>query len=180
MLMSKLLKSCGILLLIFILVSLSTNAQDTILLPEINGDNNTFNNSSKPAITQKQELNDNSSSVDIYPYMRDLDRRIRLNWNPPRGKVSNNVVTFFTITKDGKVTNIKILESSGSKAADDAAINAIYATNPARPLPADFSGDHIDVSFTFHYAGNDYQDGGWYDRKAYQEWYNEHKMNKRK
>ncbi len=178
--MSKLLKSCGILLLIFIFASLSTNAQGTISLPKIGGENNTFNYSSNSAITQNQELSENSSSVDFYPYMRELVRRLILNWNPPRDKVLHNVVTFFTISKDGMITNIKILETSGSKTSDDAAIKAIQTTNPARPLPADFSGDHIDVSFTFPYGGNDYEDGGWYDRKAYQEWYNEHKKNKRK
>lgn len=36
------------------------------------------------------------------------------------------------------------------------------------------------ITFTFHYGDNDYEYGGWYDRKAYQEWYNEHKKNKRK
>ena len=178
--MSQLLKFCGILLLIFMFTSLSSKAQNTITLPEEGGENNTFNNSSELVINQNQELNYKSSNVDFYPYMRDLDRRLILNWNPPRGKVSHNVVTFFTISKDGMITNIKILETSGSKNADDAAIKAIQTTNPARPLPADFSGDHIDVSFTFPYGGNDYQNGGWYDKKAYQKWYNEHKKNKKR
>ena len=178
--MSRLSKFSLVISSVFLFSALSSNAQDTISLPKIGGENNTFNYSSNLAITQNQELSENSSRVDFYPYMRELVRRLQLNWNPPKGKVSHNIVTFFTITKDGMITNIKILETSGSKASDDAAINAIYATNPARPLPADFSGDHIDVSYTFNYAGNDYQDGGWYDRKAYQEWYNEHNKNKRK
>ncbi len=149
--MDHLLKFCGIILSIFMFASLSSNAQDTILLHKIGSKNNTLNNSSQPVISKNQELSEKPSSVNIYPYMRDLDRRIRLNWNPPRGKVSNNVVTFFTITKDGKVTNIKILESSGSKAADDATVKAISDTQ-VYPLPEDFAGDKIDVKFTFHYT----------------------------
>jgi len=85
------------------------------------------------------------------PYMRDLERRIKQNWNPPKGDASKRVVVLFKIGRDGRLLSIRIGKSSGSVSNDDAAKAAIELTAPFKPLPPEFKGSSIDIEFTFDY-----------------------------
>ncbi|MDD3594729.1 MAG: TonB family protein [Candidatus Gastranaerophilales bacterium] len=85
------------------------------------------------------------------PYMAELQRRIKSNWNPPRGDESKRVVLLFKIAKDGRLLNVKVAKSSGLPNADKAALAAVELTAPFRPLPADYKGSDIDIQFTFDY-----------------------------
>lgn len=88
---------------------------------------------------------------DFGPYMRELQRRIKMNWNPPKGNESKRVVLLFKIAKDGRLLSCSVYKSSGLPSADNAAINAVKLTAPFKPLPADFKGQSIDIQFTFDY-----------------------------
>ena len=88
---------------------------------------------------------------DFGPYMRELQRRIKMNWDPPKGNESKRVVLLFKIAKDGRLLSCSVFKSSGLPGADKAAINAVQATAPFRPLPAEFKGSSIDIQFTFDY-----------------------------
>ncbi len=85
------------------------------------------------------------------PYMRELERRIKSNWNPPKGNESKRVVILFTVGRDGKLLSIKTLKSSGHPQSDQAAKSAIQLTAPFRSLPPEFRGNQIDIEFTFDY-----------------------------
>lgn len=88
---------------------------------------------------------------DFGPYMRELQRRIKLNWNPPKGNESKRVVLLFKIAKSGRMLSCRVLKSSGLPAADQAALRAVELTAPFRPLPVEFKGQSIDIQFTFDY-----------------------------
>ncbi len=88
---------------------------------------------------------------DFGPYMKELQRRIKMNWDPPKGNESKRVVLLFKIARDGRLLNVNVHKSSGLEAADKAAINAVKLTAPFRPLPPEFKGDHVDIQFTFDY-----------------------------
>lgn len=88
---------------------------------------------------------------DFGPYMRELQRRIKMNWNPPKGNESKRVVLMFKIAKDGRLLSCSVFKSSGLPSADSAAINAVKLTAPFKPLPAEFKGQSIDIQFTFDY-----------------------------
>lgn len=88
---------------------------------------------------------------DFGPYMKELQRRIKMNWDPPKGNESKRVVLLFTISKDGRLITVKVHRSSGLQAADNAAINAVKLTAPFRPLPPEFKGQSVDIQFTFDY-----------------------------
>lgn len=88
---------------------------------------------------------------DFGPYMRELQRRIKLNWDPPKGNESKTVVLLFKIAKDGRLISCRVHKSSGLPSADQAALKAVELTAPFRPLPADFKGQNIDIQFTFDY-----------------------------
>ena len=89
---------------------------------------------------------------DFGPYMKELQRRIKMNWDPPKGNESKRVVLLFSIARDGRLLNVKVHKSSGLQPADNAAINAVKLTAPFRPLPPEFKGDKVDIQFTFDYT----------------------------
>lgn len=84
-------------------------------------------------------------------YMDDLQKDIKRNWNPPRGDESKRVVLLFKLDKQGTLLSVKVVQSSGSKSADEAAISAVEKSAPFKPLPIDFTGDNVDIQFTFDY-----------------------------
>lgn len=88
---------------------------------------------------------------DFGPYMKELQRRIKMNWDPPKGNESKRVVLLFKISRDGRLLSVSVSKSSGLPAADNAAINAVKLTAPFRPLPPDFKGQSVDIQFTFDY-----------------------------
>jgi len=88
---------------------------------------------------------------DFGPYMRELQRRIKMNWDPPKGNESKKVVLLFKIAKDGRLLSVSVLKPSGLPNSDRAALEAVRLTAPFRPLPADFKGSSIDIHFTFDY-----------------------------
>lgn len=88
---------------------------------------------------------------DFGPYMKELQRRIKMNWDPPKGNESKRVVLLFKIAKDGRLLSCSVFKSSGLPNADKAAINAVQLAAPFRPLPPEFKGQSIDIQFTFDY-----------------------------
>lgn len=94
---------------------------------------------------------DSIKEPDFGPYMRDLQRRIKRNWEPPKGNESKRVVLLFKIARDGRLLSVRVFKSSGLPNADRAALSAVELTAPFRPLPADFKGKSIDIQFTFDY-----------------------------
>lgn len=94
---------------------------------------------------------DSIREPDFGPYMRDLQRRIKMNWDPPKGNESKRVVLLFKIARDGRLLSARVFKSSGIPGSDKAALNAVELTAPFRPLPADFKGSSIDIQFTFDY-----------------------------
>lgn len=94
---------------------------------------------------------DSIREPDFGPYMRELQRRIKMNWDPPKGNESKRVVLLFKIARDGRLLSARVFKSSGLPSSDKAALNAVELTAPFRPLPADFRGSSIDIQFTFDY-----------------------------
>ena len=88
---------------------------------------------------------------DFGPYMRDLQQRIKRNWEPPKGEESRRVVILFTISKDGRLLSKKITKSSGLASADKAAMSAVELSAPFKPLPVDYKENSVDIQFTFDY-----------------------------
>ena len=85
------------------------------------------------------------------PYMRDLERRIKRNWSPPKGNESKRVVVYFKVGRDGRLLSLKTQKSSGLPDADNAATSAVELSAPFRPLPPEYKDNDIDIQFTFDY-----------------------------
>jgi TonB family protein len=89
-------------------------------------------------------------------YALSMVSRIRVNWygNMPqliRTGMSGVVTIRFTIHRDGRISNIEILKSSGIPPYDYAARKAIELSSPLNPLPKDFPNQTERVTCMFYY-----------------------------
>ncbi len=72
-----------------------------------------------------------------------IDRMVAImsmNWFKPAQVVQTNPVVHFQIQKDGTITDVALVTSSGLPFVDRAAMRAVYASSPLPPLPADYAG----------------------------------------
>ncbi len=100
---------------------------------------------------QKSQSINKADNVDFRPYMRRLQRRIKRNWEPPKGSETKKVVVLFKIGKDGRLISSEIFKTSGDEAADKAALLAIAISAPYEPLPKAYTEESIDIQFAFDY-----------------------------
>lgn len=106
-------------------------------------------NSVSQADTIKEYESDNPEMFSAY--MREMQSRIKSNWQPSSQKVSRSVTLLYSINKDGSLRHYSIYRSSGSKDMDNAAVEALKKSFPFKPLPENFKGEYVDVQFTFDY-----------------------------
>ena len=90
------------------------------------------------------------------PYAQSMVSRIRVNWyaNMPqiiRTGLKGKVTIRFTIQRDGRITDVTILESSAVPPYDYAAKKAIELSSPLQPLPKDFPNPSERVTCIFYY-----------------------------
>ena len=89
-------------------------------------------------------------------YAESMVSKIRVNWynimpELIRTGVPGVVTIRFTIHRDGRISDITILKSSGVPPYDNAAQKALEASSPLKPLPADFPKDSERVTAMFYY-----------------------------
>ena len=90
-------------------------------------------------------------------YFTNLRKSIELTWTYPapalRRGLYGNVYLKFTIDKEGKVSRIMVLDSSGHRILDSAIVDAIELAAPFAPLPKGF-GSKINIKGNFRYVLN--------------------------
>jgi TonB family protein len=89
-------------------------------------------------------------------YAQSMVSRIRVNWyaNMPqliRTGIAGVVSIRFTIQRDGRITDMTVLSSSGHPPYDFAARKAIELSSPLNALPKDFPNPNERVTATFYY-----------------------------
>jgi TonB family protein len=97
-----------------------------------------------------------TSWYDWGPYAQSMISRIRVNWygNMPqliRTGIGGVVTIRFTIQRDGRITDVTTLKSSGHPPYDFAARKAIELSSPLNPLPKDFPNPYERVTAMFYY-----------------------------
>jgi protein TonB len=81
-----------------------------------------------------------------------IDRMVAImsmNWFKPAQVVQTNPVVHFQIQRDGTITEVALVTSSGLPFVDRAAMRAVYASSPLPPLPADYAGPHLGIQVVF-------------------------------
>ena len=106
--------------------------------------------------TEEPTILSDTKGYDFGPYMNQVVNRVRYSWYSLIPEIARlgkkgRVVIVFTITANGTIDNNHIVANSGTEALDRAAFGAITVSNPFAKLPSGFSGDHLDLQFTFLY-----------------------------
>lgn len=105
---------------------------------------------------QDGPLSFESQWFDWGDYAEGMVSRIRVNWysNMPhliQTGLKGVVTIRFTIHRDGTITDVTILQSSGVPPYDFAAKKGIELSSPLNPLPKDFPNDTERVTAMFYY-----------------------------
>lgn len=88
-------------------------------------------------------------------YVAAVRNRISSNWLlsmiSPGLMSAPRVYLTFDIQRDGTVTNVQVVQSSGVSEVDRSALRAVLASNPFGPLPVDYRGNKVSVEFYFDF-----------------------------
>lgn len=104
------------------------------------------------------EVLSDTMGVDFGPYLQRVLQNVRQNWyllipevaRPPIMK-KGKVAIEFAILKNGSVSGMQRVSSSGDIALDRAAWAGITNSNPFPPLPSQFGGQYLGLRFYFYY-----------------------------
>lgn len=98
----------------------------------------------------------NTTDLKYYKYLSDMKRRIEFYWEYPRHAIRRGEQGYinidFTIAKDGKIKDVKVIQSSNYPALDDAAISAIRLANPFNEFPNHFEIEDLSIKGRFRYT----------------------------
>lgn len=87
-----------------------------------------------------------------YPwYIQNVVSKVESFWRPPSGYNNSSdvyVVVSFTIFSAGTVSNVAVAKSSGDAMLDNLAVRAIKLAAPFGKLPAGFSENSLEISYT--------------------------------
>ncbi len=104
------------------------------------------------------EILSDTLGVDFGPYMRRLRQTVQEHWDPlipqsamPPEMKKGTVIIEFAILKDGRVSGLRVVKSSGDPALDRAAYGAITYAIPLPNLPQQFAGDYLLLRAHFLY-----------------------------
>jgi TonB family protein len=93
------------------------------------------------------------AALDVdFPFAFYVDQMLTLigaNWLKPDATEGTAAVVSFSIQRDGRITDVKLITPSGLGVYDRAAVRAIYGANPLPPLPPEFSGERLGVHLRF-------------------------------
>jgi len=92
-----------------------------------------------------------AENIDYIPYMQDIQRHVRRFWQALQ---SCRVGIEFTIHRNGQISNLKVIETSGSEQADASVLRAIEQSLPLRSPPG--NSDNVDMKMTFETANRDH------------------------
>lgn len=94
-----------------------------------------------------------TKGVEFGPWIRRFVAQIRRNWDIPYAAMSmkGHVVITFFVHKDGRLTDVTVVEPSSVQGFTNAAFNALIASNPTQPLPPEYPDEHAHFTVTFYY-----------------------------
>jgi TonB family protein len=94
-----------------------------------------------------------TKGVEFGPWIRRFIAQIKRNWFVPYAAMSlrGHVVLTFNVHKDGGITDLTVVAPSDVSAFNNAAYNALIASNPTQPLPPEYPADRAFFTVTFYY-----------------------------
>lgn len=92
---------------------------------------------------------------ELSTYIKELHKRIKAAWAPPRGQTRAARI-LFRIKRDGGLAFERVQQSSGDAETDEAALRAVtLAVKKLKALPDDYALPFLDVEYTFKYTADE-------------------------
>jgi protein TonB len=85
-------------------------------------------------------------------YMGEVAKRLQRNKVNPRSTQTGTVLLGFTLDQRGEILSRTIIQSSGSKLLDDAAMASLDRAAPFPPLPGEVSRGSIELQVPFRFV----------------------------
>jgi TonB family protein len=94
-----------------------------------------------------------AKGVEFGPWLRRFIAQIKRNWYVPQNAMlmSGKVVIEFYVSRDGRLSELKIVSPSQFEAYNVSSFNALKNSNPTQPLPPEYPDDRAKFTVTFHY-----------------------------
>jgi TonB family protein len=94
-----------------------------------------------------------TKGVEFGPWIRRFIAQVKRNWFIPQAAMlmKGHVVITFNIHKNGAITDIDVKTPASIGAFNNAAVNALIASNPTQPLPPEYPSESAFFTVTFFY-----------------------------
>lgn len=96
----------------------------------------------------------NTQDPNLIPYVSQIKERVLDLWRYPmeaKSGLRGTVQLAFTVERDGSVSRIELLKSSGYPVLDKGAIQALSRASPFSPLPQEIKVTSLSIAGTFNY-----------------------------
>jgi TonB family protein len=112
-----------------------------------------FDNPNGGANQDHADIQFDSKGVDFGPWLARFEAQIKRNWFIPEAAMmlKGHVVFQFNVQRDGSITDLRMVSSSGVQAFDSAALGALKLSNPTMALPTAYPDNQAAFVVTFHY-----------------------------
>ncbi|MFB3854278.1 MAG: energy transducer TonB [Vicinamibacterales bacterium] len=97
-----------------------------------------------------------TKGVEFGPWIRRFVLQIKRNWFIPYAAMANrgHVVVTFYVMKDGRIEELSVAGPCPVEAFNVSSYNAMAASDPTYPLPAEYPADRAFFTVTFYYNEN--------------------------
>jgi TonB family protein len=94
-----------------------------------------------------------AKGVDFGTWERPFIRKVVNNWASvsAAGSLKGRVEVSFNVHKDGTITDIVVVGPSKVEVLNTSSLNAIAASSPVQPLPAEYPDEKAHITITFYY-----------------------------
>ena len=116
--------------------------------------NENFSNDTGGQAQQDATINFDSRGVDFGWWVRRFVAQVKGNWYIPQAAMvlKGRVVITLFIHRNGTISDVTIIPSSGHASLDSAAANALRGSNPTVALPVEYPEDKVLFTVTFIYG----------------------------
>ena len=99
----------------------------------------------------QHSINSANEDLEFSKYMEGVQNKIKSNWGIHSYQIKSDIETIarFKVAKDGRLLDCSIIKPSGEKEYDKKALKAIWLSLPFAPLPKSYTGESVDIFFTF-------------------------------
>ena len=115
--------------------------------------NQTFHNPQGGQTDPGTSIQFDTKGVEFGPWIRRFVAQVRRNWFVPQAAWAfrGRVVLQFNIHRDGRITDVAVVQPSEIDAFNRASYNAILGSNPTEPLPPEYPEDKAFFTVTLSY-----------------------------